>query len=82
MHARFQEGVGAVTTTMLFMPLLNEGTDVWRPVAAERLDDRTYRIVGPRPNDEEWAFAPGSIVSSQLQAFSDGEEHLVAVSIP
>jgi len=70
-----------VVTSILFMPLLNEGTDVWRPVAAERLNDGSYRIVGPCPNDEEWAFAPGSVVSSQLRAFANGEEHLVAVSI-
>jgi hypothetical protein len=65
--------------TTLFMPLLNEGTEVWRSVEAEPLGDGTFRILGPTPNSEEWAFGPGSIVSCEPQVLSDGEEHLVAV---
>ncbi|WP_143747861.1 hypothetical protein [Mesorhizobium temperatum] len=68
-----------MTLTSLLMPLLNEGTDVWRPVAIKTLDDGTYQILGPMPDDEEWTFAPGSIVAAQLRTFSDGEEQLVAV---
>jgi hypothetical protein len=68
--------------TALLMPLLNEGTPVWRPVAAVPLDDGTYRIVGPVPDDEEWAFPPGRIVGSQLRVFDNGEERLVAVPLP
>jgi len=63
------------------MPLLNEGIDVWRPVAAKALDGGTYRILGPMPDGEQWAFTPGSIVSSQLQTFGNGEEQPVAVSL-
>lgn len=61
------------------MPLSDEGIDVWRPVAVKALDDGTYQILGPMPDDEQWAFAPGSIVSSQLKTLSDGQEYPVAI---
>jgi hypothetical protein len=48
--------------TTIYMPLIGEGTDVWRPVTAEELGDRRYRVVGRRPTDEEWAFVTGAIV--------------------
>lgn len=50
------------------------------PVALKTLDDGTYQILGPMPDDEEWTFAPGSIVAAQLRTFSNGEEQLVAVA--
>jgi hypothetical protein len=31
--------------TEIYMALLDEGVDVWRPVLAERLHDDVYRIV-------------------------------------
>jgi hypothetical protein len=46
----------------IYIPLLNEGVDVWRPVKATKLTTDTYRIEGPIPDDEKWAFAPGSVV--------------------
>lgn len=70
-----------MTSTIMFVPLLNEGTEVWRPVAVESLKDGTYRVLGPVPDDEVWAFPPGSIVASQLRTFSDGEEQPVAVPL-
>ena len=70
-----------MTSTALLMPLLNEGTHVWRPVSAELLDDGTYQILGTMPDDEEWTFAPGSIVAAQLRTFDNGEEQLVAVPL-
>jgi hypothetical protein len=70
-----------MTSTVLFMPLLNEGTEVWRPVAVEPLSNGTYKILGPIPEDEEWAFPPGSIVGSLLRTFNAGDELLVAVPL-
>jgi hypothetical protein len=43
------------------MPLLNEAVEVWRPVDATKLDNGAYRIEGPVPDEEEWAFDPGAI---------------------
>ncbi len=69
-----------MTSVVLLMPLLNEGTDVWRPVDVTPLKNGTYQIIGPMPDDEQWAFAPGSIVTSRPKCFN-GEEMTVAVSL-
>lgn len=63
----------------ILMALLNEGTDVWRPVQAERLSDGRYKILGSVPEDENWEFAPGSVVHVRQKQFSQGTA-LVAVS--
>jgi hypothetical protein len=63
---------------IIMMPLLDEGVEVWRPVEAEPLDNDRYRIVGPIPDDEEWAFAPGSIVIGSLSTFYGGVRKLTA----
>jgi hypothetical protein len=49
-------------TSIILMPLLNEGTPVWRPVEADALGDGCYRITGQAPDDEEWAFPRGALV--------------------
>ncbi len=58
--------------------LLDEGTLVFRPVAAERLHDGTFRILGEVPDSEEWAFRPGEIVVTKGHMFSHGIEGIVA----
>jgi hypothetical protein len=67
-----------MTSIVLLMPMLNDGTEVWRPVTVKTLDDGTYQILGPMPDDEQWNFAPGSIGTSQLRTFAKGEEQPVA----
>jgi len=62
----------------IHVPLLNEGTTVSRPVRAEQLSDGSFRILGPIPADEEWAFAPGDRVVVKPHLFSDGATGLVA----
>jgi hypothetical protein len=57
----------------IYMLLLNEGTDVWRPVKATLVSADAYRVEGEMPDDEEWMFAPGSVVRCELRTFSDGE---------
>jgi hypothetical protein len=42
-------------------------------VQATHLTANTYRVEGPIPDDEEWAFAPGSVVHCESRSFSDGE---------
>ena len=58
--------------TTVFMPLENESVDVWRPVDAEHLGEGRYRILGPVPEDEKWAFEPGAIVRCEWKTFADG----------
>lgn len=63
------------------MPLLDEGTDVWRPVKAEAHPGGRYRILGHVPQDEQWRFAPGSFVLCEPKTLSDGRQVIVASSI-
>lgn len=59
------EGPDAMTrTTTIYMRLLGEPVDVWRPVDAEHVGDAVYRIL-PQDYDREietWEFEPGSMV--------------------
>lgn len=63
----------------LYMPLLGEGTEVWRPVEAEPTIDGYYRIVGEVPDEEAWTFAPGTIVRCEWRDLGD-DRALVAVA--
>jgi hypothetical protein len=63
----------------IYMPLLNEGVDVWRPVEATRLSTDLYRVEGEMPNSEEWTFAPGTVVRCEQKTFRGGEAVLTAI---
>lgn len=61
-------------TTEIFVKLLDEAVDVWRPVKAVHLDGQTYRIV-EQPYDREtetWEFVPGTTVQFEVIDGSDG----------
>jgi hypothetical protein len=62
----------------IYVELLEEGTPCWRPVDAEYLGDKLYRIGGEKPEDEVWAFLVGDVVKCKLKAFQDGSSELVA----
>jgi hypothetical protein len=66
--------VNPAQITTVFVSLLDEGVDVWRPVSAEHIRDDIYRIVGepPDPEDEKWEFLPGELVRCRQQALSGG----------
>jgi hypothetical protein len=64
----------------VYVPLLNEGTDVVRPVMAEALGLDDYRFGTPDSYDpavEEWKYPPGSVVRC-LREIRNGTEVLVA----
>ena len=65
-----------VDQTTIYMPLLDEGTDVWVPVLAERLGESQYRVLGPMPDDQEWLFPPESIVRLASRSFATGHAGL------
>ncbi|HEX3430692.1 MAG TPA: hypothetical protein VHT03_07380 [Rhizomicrobium sp.] len=67
--------------TAIYMPLDNEGTDVWKSVEAESLGGGRFCIRGPMPEGEVWRFAPGSVVRSRPRKFADGTEGIEAVEI-
>lgn len=58
----------------IYVVLLGEGTDVWRPVEVEVLGGGLFRIISENANleDEHWEFAPGSIVRGAQRASFDG----------
>ena len=67
-------------TFKIHIPLLNEGTVVYRPTLGLRIDANVYRVL---PTDryetsgEEWEFPPGSMVECVLET-RGGVEVLVA----
>jgi hypothetical protein len=63
----------------IYMRLLDEGVDVWRPVQAEPRSDGSYVVLGPVPADEEWEFAPRTIVRCEPKMLTEGKT-LVAVA--
>jgi hypothetical protein len=61
-------------TEQIYVGLLDEGVDVWRPVRAEHLRENVYRIVN-QPYDREvesWQFEPGDEVVCELIESSEG----------
>ena len=63
-------------TETVYVPLLDEGTDVWRPAPARKVGDATYELLRPsdyNPDDEHWQFPPGSLVQCALRRNADGE---------
>jgi hypothetical protein len=66
----------------VYVKLLGEGTDVWRPTQAERVDENIVRLLPTADYgacDEQWEFLPGSIVRCENRILS-GEEVVVVIS--
>jgi hypothetical protein len=65
----------------IYIYLLDEGTDVWRPVNAEHVSGNRYRIISVNsdPDDEHWQFNTGAVVATELRDLAGGP-CLVAVS--
>lgn len=61
--------------TEIFVSLLDEGVEVWRPVQAENVYGSVYRII-KQPYDrklETWQYEPGDEVVCEMIQMSDGE---------
>lgn len=68
----------AAIQTTVFVRLLDEGTDVWRPANAKHVRGMVYRLSSVEtPDDEAWEFAPGSLVRVERRMLSDGETLVV-----
>lgn len=68
---------------VIFVELLNEGTESFRPVIAERIDGKRLRILElPEYHDleEDWAVAPGSFVKSVTRTTYSGS--VIEVAVP
>lgn len=67
----------------VYIKLLNEGTPVFRPAQAERVEKDTVKLLPVadyNQRDEEWEFPPGSIVRCEGRVM-DGENTLVAIEL-
>ena len=72
-----------INEEIIYVALTNEGTNVWRPMWADNLEENMYRIKSyPTfdPADEELQFATGDIVICERQELDSGQ-CLVATSI-
>ncbi len=60
-------------SVQIFVYLLNEGIDVWRPVQAVALEGGLYKIVSknPDPDGEHWEFTTGDIVRCVEKTLTD-----------
>jgi hypothetical protein len=76
LEGRVAESVGESCTVLV--PLVGEGTEVWRPASAVRVRPGVFRLGGPVPEGEAWAFAPGELVRCEVRMFADGEQSLAA----
>ena len=56
----------------IYVQLLDEGVDVWRPVEATALGTGAYRLEGRPPSEERWEFQPGEIVIGETRELSGG----------
>lgn len=61
----------------IYMPLVGEGTDCWRPVRAAQIDGDVFEVVDKIPENESWAFAPFSRVRCRDKSFANGRVGLV-----
>jgi len=66
--------------TTIYVKLLDEGTDVLRPVDAVEISDGLFHLVGMNDESEEWEFPCGSIVRVEKRTLSSRSE-LVAVKL-
>ena len=65
----------------VYVALLGEGTDVWRPVEAIEIGANRFALLRPHDYDESsesWQYLPGTVVRCEEQE-KDGEHLLVAV---
>ena len=65
----------ALNIKEIYVALLNEGLEVWRPVKALRLSPSKYKILEDNEYDnesEQWEFPPGTIVMCEKKKIKDG----------
>ena len=68
----------------IYVALVDEGTEVYRPVKAEKVDEKTFKIVSKNvdPKDEKWEFNMGDVVVCYEKELMNGtisKKELVAI---
>ena len=66
----------------IYVALLGEGVDVWRPVEARPLGGDRFRIIGVNADvsDETWEFPAGALVRCEPKKHEDGKIVMTAVA--
>jgi hypothetical protein len=66
--------------SIVYVRLLGEGTDVYRPVPAERISSNVFILGGQDilTDDEVWEFSPGTKVRVATKMLSKGQVSVVA----
>ena len=69
----------------IYVALIDEGTEVYRPVIAEKIDEKTFKIISKNknPEDEKWKFNMGDVVVCYEKELMNGmtkKKELVAIS--
>ena len=69
-------------SAVIYVKLVDEAVDCWRPVTADLLDDGTFRIAGPSEDTdvERWEFHLGDVVHCERRKLSGGPV-LVAIRL-
>ena len=68
------ETASSINTVDLYIPLLNEGTDVLRPTKGLLLESDVVQVLATTdydPTNEEWEFPPGSKVRCTIETRGD-----------
>ena len=60
--------------SIIYIKVLDENINVWKPINALRIDKNTYKI---DDNDDEIEFKKGQIIKVVKKIFSDGTKGLV-----
>ena len=58
----------------IYVPLLDEGVDIWRPGEVAQEAEDVYRILSEPIAGETWAYSSGSRVRCRRQRLDGGEE--------
>ncbi|HEV3510718.1 MAG TPA: hypothetical protein VGS05_03380 [Candidatus Sulfotelmatobacter sp.] len=61
----------------IYMPLVGDGTECWRPVRAVQVGDDIFEISDKLPENESWAFSPHCRVRCRDKVFADGHAGMV-----
>ena len=64
-----------MTSETVYVRLLDEAVDVWRPVPATPLGHGRYRLGTPDdfdPDGEVWEFPPGAVVECETRVLYEG----------
>ncbi len=64
--------------SIVYVRLLEEGTDVYRPVSAEQISSEVFLLSRQEvPGDEMWEYSPGTRVKVAMKTLSEGRVPVV-----